>query len=533
MNSFLGFIVGLLQTTLSLLGVLQQHPEIPADQQQQVQQVAEQVITRTHQAVGQSLSASPSSGSAPMTVTFVSDAANVGHAINFGDGASGDLSRSCDAEGPCVASIDHEYPKVGTYVAQLYNNGTCAPEIMQLCDMPAPRVIASTTVYVSSTTQAVSVPGMTKYTDSDFGFSFWYPSGWTIKNEISIPWSAFGGELKDELTIRDSSGTPVIHVDKVYSENRSITDTGGAGPFGPVRYYFDTNLHAWMKECPEGCPDGSPSGPKAADISQNTMGGLHLFDGTSRFDTSIVPLSAHNFVVTSDGGGANASFLAKTIVATDPSVATPISALYQKSTIQAEKDAYTPSPPPVSANSSASVSVEKVDGPNVSVNYSNLPTRSYINLLWQDEGGHYEATGSQTIVQQGGNGSTILSMSPNGPSGYFIVQVRNMDDMNWHADSDQFVYGSPEAAINCTLKATPSSVKMGQYVVLTWTSLGAGHATFKQDSAAQALGLPYTDVNADGTQTFRVIAPPETISPTLYVSRDTLTGSCSTTITIN
>lgn len=45
------------------------------------------------------------------------------------------------------------------------------------------------TILLTSGTLAVShvaspaVPGMSKYTDSDFGFSFWYPSGWKIVRE--------------------------------------------------------------------------------------------------------------------------------------------------------------------------------------------------------------------------------------------------------------------------------------------------------------------------------------------------------------
>jgi len=62
-----------------------------------------------------------------------------------------------------------------------------------------------------------------------------------------------------------------------------------------------------------------------------------MFGGTSRFDTSIIPLSAENFVIVDDGGGANATPLAKTVVALDPSVATPDSAAVQTQTIQAEK----------------------------------------------------------------------------------------------------------------------------------------------------------------------------------------------------
>src|SRR3954467_2874528 len=54
MNSFFGFVVGLLQTTLSLLGFVQQHPELPVDQQQQVEQVAEQAVDQATQLISQS-----------------------------------------------------------------------------------------------------------------------------------------------------------------------------------------------------------------------------------------------------------------------------------------------------------------------------------------------------------------------------------------------------------------------------------------------------------------------------------------------
>jgi hypothetical protein len=92
-----------------------------------------------------------------------------------------------------------------------------------------------------------------------------------------------------------------------------------------------------MTTPPEG--DGAT---KPADVSINTMGGLHMFGGTSRFDTSIVPLTANNFVVIGDGGAANATALTRTIVATDPAVATPVSASDQTKTIETEKTTIQP-----------------------------------------------------------------------------------------------------------------------------------------------------------------------------------------------
>jgi hypothetical protein len=76
------------------------------------------------------------------------------------------------------------------------------------------------------------------------------------------------------------------------------------------------------------------------------MGGLHMLAGSMRFGGNvIIPLSAQNFVVVSvDGAIATESdddqALAKTIVAADSSVATPVNADQQVQIIQAEKKAY-------------------------------------------------------------------------------------------------------------------------------------------------------------------------------------------------
>ncbi len=202
---------------------------------------------------------------------------------------------------------------------------------------PSPVTTTTGTAQTTSPTQPqpIAVAGMKKYTDTNFGFSFWYPDTWTVTTPNNPP---FGAQLKS-VTVVKSLGLqpagqdyPSIIVQEAHSTTRTITDTGGAGPIGPVTFYFDTTSHLWMTTPPEG--DGAT---KPADISVNTMGGLHMFGGTSRFDTTIVPLSADNFVVVGDGGAANATALTKTIVAADPSVAVPLSAAEQIKTIEAEK----------------------------------------------------------------------------------------------------------------------------------------------------------------------------------------------------
>lgn len=193
----------------------------------------------------------------------------------------------------------------------------------------------------------VSVSGMSKYTSTDLGFSFWYPSSWkVVKGQNSI-------DLYDQYG-RDTD----LGITKTTPSNGKLLLPGYAcGPAegcADLTYYFDATTHTWMAQ------HGTQT-PIAANVSMNTMGGLHMLNGNIRFGLgTVIPLSAHNFLMVGAspgglGGGEHnfQDYLAKTIVATDSSVATPVSAAQQIQTIQAEKDAYQASSPPkmISANS--------------------------------------------------------------------------------------------------------------------------------------------------------------------------------------
>jgi hypothetical protein len=54
MSSIFGFVVGLLQASLALLGFVQAHPELPQASKDQAQQVAQQAITQATQALSRS-----------------------------------------------------------------------------------------------------------------------------------------------------------------------------------------------------------------------------------------------------------------------------------------------------------------------------------------------------------------------------------------------------------------------------------------------------------------------------------------------
>lgn len=196
----------------------------------------------------------------------------------------------------------------------------------------------------------IAVAGMKQYTDSNFGFSFWYPSSWTVQNG-SIQDTYVGGTVQKTLVVSPDSNTPrgdAIIINEFYSPTREIRIARDlcspmSGSFVAAhRYYFDTNAHTWMLETPaytgQSERDGStysvPASTKAADVSNNTMGGLHMLGAGC--SGSVIPLSAKNFVVFSFNSrnvGQSYGNIAKTIVATDPSVATPVSTNEQIQTI--------------------------------------------------------------------------------------------------------------------------------------------------------------------------------------------------------
>ena len=174
---------------------------------------------------------------------------------------------------------------------------------------------------INNNAQPGAVAGMSKYTDSDFGFSFWYPNGWTVIKHKSgsgsfSPW---------EITITNPQNT---------TQNLAILETTSDSAVNNIEgYYFDSRLSTWMQQ-------ESNTPPQAADISNNTMGGLHVFPGNEQ---SIIPLSANKFLSVSANDVTNTvqwGQLANTIVATDSSVATPVSTAQQIAAIQAEASAY-------------------------------------------------------------------------------------------------------------------------------------------------------------------------------------------------
>jgi hypothetical protein len=199
----------------------------------------------------------------------------------------------------------------------------------------------------------ISVSGMTRYEDAGFGFSFWYPSAWTVTPQptnncagrprpVSCPDDP--GVLQEGVIVRQfmvGNGKNGVVIQEFRSSSVSIAERGmGASPFGEdVRYLFDPTTRNWMRTIlrspmvQEPFPVTSP-----ADVSQKTMGGLPVLEGTSRHGAdSIVPLNPSDFVIVEsiDPGNPDQRYLARTILATDPSAAPRESAETQERLINA------------------------------------------------------------------------------------------------------------------------------------------------------------------------------------------------------
>ena len=200
----------------------------------------------------------------------------------------------------------------------------------------------------------ITIPGMQRYTDSNFGFSFWYPSNWAVseKQDTDPGYEYYkdGSFLKTISVANPNLPRVGVTIKEFSSPTLSITELGQTKTANPVgvdqKYYFDKGLHTWMYENLTDASSGNRPALTitAADVSNNTMGGLHIFPGALRFGAnSIVPLSASHFLIIStndSAGNIRQNNLVDTIVATDSSVATPWSAALQTQTIQAEKTAY-------------------------------------------------------------------------------------------------------------------------------------------------------------------------------------------------
>lgn len=192
--------------------------------------------------------------------------------------------------------------------------------------------IATTTQQAIVVPDATPVPGMSQYADKDFGFSFWYPSGWTVQ---ATSFSA--GNVSKSLVISDGSGKSLFTISELHPSGKVVKNL--VDKYDAESLYFDSGSHTWIYEKSA----GDKITRTAADVSRNTMGGLHMLSWGSiqpQYDL-IIPLSAEDFVDVSDPSYSHdVTPLAQTILAIDLSVAMPVQEADQIKMIQAEAAAY-------------------------------------------------------------------------------------------------------------------------------------------------------------------------------------------------
>lgn len=179
--------------------------------------------------------------------------------------------------------------------------------------------------------------GMVQYTDSDFGFSFWYPSALqvvatTTQDNTNFP----GGVAVETLQIGSAGGTSVVVVNSLTA---TITDepNNHASPIAQTKYFYDNASKQWMVAYPQGTTGPGSGATTTANVSKTTMSNLVILPSGRRFDTTIIPLSTTRFLVISDGGGSSfTGQLAQTVA----QVGAPIDSSTQAETLQAEATAY-------------------------------------------------------------------------------------------------------------------------------------------------------------------------------------------------
>jgi hypothetical protein len=127
------------------------------------------------------------------------------------------------------------------------------------------------------------IQGWTKYSNDQFGYSFYYPKGWVAK-ESATGVSFTGVKATDDvITITEVTGDVVQDVDS---------------KFGKIVYFYDAAQKVWKVTGTAMGPNGKPIvGVQKATPSSMTVSDLPVLAGTRRFKTNIVPLTSNKFVV--------------------------------------------------------------------------------------------------------------------------------------------------------------------------------------------------------------------------------------------
>jgi hypothetical protein len=136
---------------------------------------------------------------------------------------------------------------------------------------------------------------MSQYIDTAFGFSFWYPSGWTISATDPSRY------LTKDIELVDQQGNGFT-ITELYSPSGylSLPPVNGCGE----TYSYNVSTQEWLDGVYD-CDSPSTTTADADERAPYTMSGLPIFDGVAgALDEYLVPLSASKFVEISYVGDA-------------------------------------------------------------------------------------------------------------------------------------------------------------------------------------------------------------------------------------
>jgi len=200
-----------------------------------------------------------------------------------------------------------------------------------------------TIVATSTANTSTSVSGMTEYTDSSFGFSFWYPSSWTVSQVAVVDSGLSGATTTKSLEVSDAQHDGFL-IDEAVFPSGPITVPSGTCM---ASYNTDSRSGQWMQTVSR-C-DGATNIPTAYATSSNTMGGLPVFLAQNG-------ISSVSYIVPVDWATNEKTILVSPIHSPQPEDITPIvstiiptdsvmssiigSMAEQTQTIQAEAKAY-------------------------------------------------------------------------------------------------------------------------------------------------------------------------------------------------
>lgn len=135
-------------------------------------------------------------------------------------------------------------------------------------------------VECTSAAENKDVSGWTKYSNTAFGYSFYYPKNWVaIESATGVSFKGVKG-ADDVITVTEVTGDVVQDSD---------------AKMGKVVYFYDAAQKVWKMT---GVVNGKPIvGVQKATPSSMTVSDLPVLAGNRRAKTNIVPLTSNKFLV--------------------------------------------------------------------------------------------------------------------------------------------------------------------------------------------------------------------------------------------